>query len=98
VHRELIISDLQKRLLMPGMSPPRAHMIPLASLLIQKVLSWMPENTILMHSGYALRQGVLDEMLDRKQQFFLAASLQFNCCLNQKNSKDKTHGKNFNHR
>jgi exopolyphosphatase/guanosine-5'-triphosphate,3'-diphosphate pyrophosphatase len=67
VHRELIISDLQKRLLMPGMSPPRAHMIPLASLLIQKVLSWMPENTILMHSGYALRQGVLDEMLDRKQ-------------------------------
>jgi hypothetical protein len=42
-------------------------MIPLASLLIQKVLSWMPENTILMHSGYALRQGVLDEMLDRKQ-------------------------------
>tara|TARA_B110000503_G_scaffold4874_1_gene6508 strand:+ start:4047 stop:5042 length:996 start_codon:yes stop_codon:yes gene_type:complete len=64
LHDTLINSDLQKRLEMPGMAPPRARMIPLASLLIQQVLDWMPENAIIMRSAYALREGVLCDTLD----------------------------------
>ncbi|HAD20935.1 MAG TPA: hypothetical protein DCF87_02335 [Opitutae bacterium] len=65
VHETLLVSNLQTRLLMPGMSPPRAQMIPLASLLIQTVLRWMPKTTTLMRSPFALREGVLAEMLNR---------------------------------
>ena len=64
LHGLLIASDLQNRLLMPGMAPLRARMLPLASLLIQHVLSWMPENTTVMRSAYALREGVLRDALD----------------------------------
>ena len=64
LHDLLMTSDLQSRLLMPGMAPPRARMLPLASLLIQHVLSWMPANTSVKRSAYALREGVLCEATD----------------------------------
>ena len=64
LHGLLMVSDLQKRLVMPGMAPPRARMMPLASLLIQHVLSWMPPNATVMRSAYALREGVLCDALD----------------------------------
>ncbi len=64
LHGLLLSLDLPSRLLLPGMVPPRARMLPLASLLIQHVLSWMPSNTTVMCSAYALREGVLSDATD----------------------------------
>lgn len=64
LHGVLVASDLQERLAMPGMPPLRAPMIPLASLLIQKVLRWMPADATVMRSAYALREGILRDTLD----------------------------------
>ena len=48
-----------ERLKMPGMSPARARLIPLSSMLLQNVLNDLPPTARVMRSPHALREGVM---------------------------------------
>jgi len=59
LHQELINRSIEERLKMPGMSPARARLIPLSSMLLQNVLNDLPPTARVMRSPHALREGVM---------------------------------------
>ncbi|MFZ8836915.1 MAG: hypothetical protein ACO3MV_06220 [Flavobacteriales bacterium] len=60
VHQQLITLSLKDRLAIPGMSPVRAHLIPLSSMLVQWVLGIMPDDSKAFRSPYAMREGIMN--------------------------------------
>lgn len=63
IHQDLLRHDLERRLAMKGMAPERARMIPLSSMLVQYVFSLMPPEASVYRSPFAMREGLLDELL-----------------------------------
>ena len=63
IHSKLLELDVTERLALPGMSPARAPLIPLSSMLVNYVLSDLPLDARLYKSPYALREGALSEMI-----------------------------------
>lgn len=65
LHAKLLLSDLETRLHFLGMMPMRAETMPLASAMIQFVLSTFGIQTI-SRSSYALKEGVAMELIQGK--------------------------------
>jgi exopolyphosphatase / guanosine-5'-triphosphate,3'-diphosphate pyrophosphatase len=63
IHKDFITLTLEQRLAMPGMIEMRADMIPLGSLMTNYILNQHPFEKMLL-SHYALKEGVMQEILD----------------------------------
>ena len=59
LHRQLVECSIEERHRMPGMSPARARLIPLSSMLLQHVLNELPPVVQVLRSPYALREGAM---------------------------------------